>query len=394
MTTRPGPEPAARSKGEPARGGGRARPGPLPRKRPHPVGAPLRRGAPTGPSAASAGFRLPTRHPLRGALRKLPGRARGPSAGVAAGSHGFTAPGEPPARTAHPCARRQGRPASTRLASHQLARLNPHPVGEDGQLPPHQASHQLAQPKPRPSAGRQASPHQASRQLARLNPRPSAGRPASPRQARHQLARLNPRPSAGSGGLRSFTAPREPPARTTQPPPRRRGRLAQLHRTRRVTSSLGSTRGPPGRSPATARPSAPDPMSTAPSARRAGTSARSPPINQSRIAHALNLVTRCPRPPASPDRASPAHAARVASDRTTTAGGPVPAPAGLGGAPPRDIVAAVPRNYVERDLKRFAGVERSREWRRLSCGMPGDRRGRHMSSAQALVAQLDRARAF
>ena len=38
----------ARSKGEPARGGGRARPGPLPRQRPHPVGAPLRRGAPTG----------------------------------------------------------------------------------------------------------------------------------------------------------------------------------------------------------------------------------------------------------------------------------------------------------------------------------------------------------
>jgi hypothetical protein len=33
----------------------------------------------------------------------------------------------------------------------------------------------------------------------------------------------------------------------------------------------------------------------------------------------------------------------------------------------RDGLATELRNYVERDLKRFAGVERSREWRRLSC---------------------------
>ena len=194
VTARPGPEPAARSKGEPARGGGRARPGPLPRKRPHPVGAPLRRGAPTGPSAASAGFGGSPRSTgcgahSAGSLGAPTARRRG-----RAGLHSFTAPGEPPTRSAQPTPRRRGRPArsaSPRQASQRLAQLD-RGVGSHA----HRARRAPARLAAVPSA---ASPHQASHQPTQLNPRPVGGgrptRPASPRQASHQPARLNPRPT-------------------------------------------------------------------------------------------------------------------------------------------------------------------------------------------------------
>jgi hypothetical protein len=119
----------ARSKGEPARGGGRARPGPLPRQRPHPVGAPLRRGAPTGfPSRDRAAA-------VRAAAWATPATASGrlrAVAGLKADQGGLQDPRavRHPRRTASSGSRRRRGPSHHRLGQvGQIAHVV-HPTAE------------------------------------------------------------------------------------------------------------------------------------------------------------------------------------------------------------------------------------------------------------------------